>query len=73
MRFVRGLPRTITVTATLLVAVVGLPAAAFADSDMTGRDFGRHVVTCEQTTGFSGQHNPGMHQGFAGWDPTHTC
>jgi hypothetical protein len=24
------------------------------------------VVICEQMMGFNGEHNPGMHQGFAG-------
>ena len=36
-------------------------------------DFGDHVSTCAQTIGFSAEHNPGMHQGRHGWDPTHTC
>lgn len=58
---------------TVLVAVVVLPAAAWADTGATGRDFGGHVVTCEQTMGFDGQHNPSMHRGFADWDPAHTC
>jgi len=36
-------------------------------------EFGEHVSTCAQTTGFSAEHHPGMHQGFHGWDPTHIC
>lgn len=50
----------------LLVAV---PAQA-ADSNAA---FGQHVTTCAQTMGFDGTHNPGMHQGKSGWDPSHTC
>jgi len=54
------------VTATLVL----IPAAASA---ATGQEFGQHVRTCAQTMGFSGTHNPGMHQGFAGWNPVETC
>jgi hypothetical protein len=25
-------------------------------------------VTCAQTMGFDGEHNPDMHAGFSGWD-----
>lgn len=64
--------KCVAVLATM-VAVVIVPAAAWADAGATGRDFGRHVVMCAQTIGFSGQHNPGVHQGFVGWDPSHTC
>ena len=52
---------------------VVLPAATRADTGAIGRDFGGHVVMCAQTMGFNGQHNPGMHRGFAGWDPAHMC
>lgn len=58
---------------TVLVGVVALPAAASADTGPTGGDLGGHVVVCAQTMGFDGQHNPGMHTGFADWDPTHMC
>ena len=52
------------------IALVGLligasPVAAAASA---GADFGAcvaHHATSEG--GFSGGHNPGMHQGFAGW------
>jgi hypothetical protein len=36
-------------------------------------EFGQHVRSCAQTMGFSGEHNPGMHRGFHGWDPEHIC
>ena len=58
---------------TVLVGVLALPATALAATGPTSGGFGEHVVACEQMMGFTGQHNPGMHQGFSGWDPTHTC
>lgn len=58
--------------AVLVAATAGLlPAAAFADGRAapTGREFGQHVVQCAHMMGgFTAAHNPGMHQGFAGWD-----
>jgi hypothetical protein len=57
---------------TIMAALVLTPAMASAGTG-TGQEFGQHVVTCAQTMGFNGDHNPGMHQGFAGWDPAHTC
>lgn len=70
MRTVR---RSVVMVGAVLAGVVALPTAAWADTGGTGRDFGEHVVTCNQTMGFDGEHNPAMHQGFAGWDPDHTC
>jgi len=45
--------------------MLGSASAALA---ATGPEFGQHVVTCAQTVGLSGTHNPGMHHGAAGWD-----
>jgi Spy/CpxP family protein refolding chaperone len=60
--------RTIVTTAALAAAlVITVPTAAFA-STATGADYGQHVRGCAQTMGISGQHNPGMHHGFSGWD-----
>lgn len=56
-----------TATAAAVLTVGALTPATAAG------DFGDHVSTCAQTMGFSGDHNPGMHQGRHGWDPTHTC
>jgi len=51
---------------TVLAATLALPAVpALAGTPDT---FGNHVRDCVQTMGFSGSHNPGMHQGAAGWD-----
>jgi len=53
----------------LAMLVPGTATAAGA-----GEDFSQHVRTCVQTMGFDGMDNPGtMHQGFAGWDPSHVC
>jgi hypothetical protein len=57
--------RRVTLAAALGATIVLLtPAAAFA----SGPDYGQHVRTCAQTMGFTGEHNPGMHHGYAGWD-----
>ena len=65
--------RGVVVAAAVLVGAMVLPGVASADPGTSGGDFGHHVVMCAQTMGFNGQHNPGMHHGFAGWDPAHTC
>jgi hypothetical protein len=54
---------TAIAAATLVLAA---PTAAMADT--TGSQFGQHVRVCAQTMGFNGDHNPGMHHGYAGWD-----
>lgn len=55
-----GLP---TGTALMLA-----PAAGAATTDMAPANSGQDVQQCAPTMGFSGEHNPGMHQGAAGWD-----
>ena len=69
----RNLGRSVVAASAVLAGVMVLPTPASADTGATGRDFGHHVVTCAQTMGFNGDHDPGMHQGFAGWDPMHMC
>ena len=69
MRYMSG---KLVAAATVTAALVLSPAIASAGTG-TGQEFGQHVRTCAQTMGFSGTHNPGMHQGFAGWNPTETC
>lgn len=56
------------VTGTLLAGVLALPGTAALASP--SENFGSHVRDCAQTMGFSGDHNPGMHRGAAGWDRT---
>ena len=52
----------VTVVLSAGTALALLPGAAAAD------EFGQHVRHCAQHHGFDGSHNPGMHQGAAGWD-----
>lgn len=61
------------VSVAVLVTALAVVGSGTATAAGTGKDFGQHVLTCAQTTGFDGAHNPGMHQGFAGWDPNHVC
>ena len=57
--------RTILLVAGATTALtLALPGTASADAS----DYGQHVRHCAQSMGFSGEHNPGMHQGNAGWD-----
>jgi len=70
---VRGIRASLVIAGAALAGVVALTPAGSAETGVTGRDFGQHVVLCAQTTGFSSQHNPGMHTGFAGWNPAETC
>ena len=48
--------------------ILGPTAAAVASTNVAAANFGQHVRTCAQAMGFSGEHNPGMHHGAAGWD-----
>jgi len=61
-----------THTAVLLVSAITVlellvPGTAHA-ADPAANDYGQHVRHCAQTMGFTGEHNPGMHQGNAGWN-----
>jgi hypothetical protein len=69
----RRIGQRVAAAATTALAIMIIPTPSWADTGTTGRDFGEHVVHCAQTMGFTGDHNPGMHHGFAGFDPTHTC
>jgi hypothetical protein len=55
--------------AALIVSVRASPAAS-AEPLAGASSFGQHVRACAQQVGFSGEHNPGMHQGRSGWDGT---
>lgn len=59
-------------SAVALAAVLTVASGA-ATQAAGAQEFGHHVRSCAQTMGFSGEHNPGMHQGFRGWDPEHSC
>jgi hypothetical protein len=56
---------TLCLTGALLL-VAGPAHAASAEAD-----FGQHVRECAQAHGFSGDHNPGRHQGKSGWHADH--
>jgi hypothetical protein len=61
--------RRISVTAAVAAAALVLTTPTVAQADpSSGADYGQHVRTCAQTMGFTGSHNPGMHQGNAGWN-----
>jgi hypothetical protein len=57
--------------AAVLGVMLGTGTASAAPSDAAA--YGQHVRECAQTMGFDGVHNPGMHQGFSMWDPSHVC
>jgi hypothetical protein len=59
---------SVAVAAASAILVLGTPAAASAEVEPSGQDFGKHVSDCARTLGHSGSHNPGMHQGFSNWD-----
>lgn len=60
--------RRVTAVVVLVPAALGIglasPAAAAPAPQAA---FGQHVSECARTMGFDGDHNPGMHQGKAGW------
>ncbi len=58
-----GVPVAALVGSTL---AFGLAPTAWADPAPRA-DYGQHVSQCAQAMGFSGEMNPGMHQGLAGW------
>lgn len=62
----RGVVSLVMAGAMMLVAGPAFAASANAD-------YGQHVRHCAQEHGFNGDHNPGLHQGKSGWDPTHVC
>jgi hypothetical protein len=62
---------TFAVSPLTLLAVA---APALATDQPSGRDFGCHVRTHAQTTGFGDGMSPGQHhQGFSGWTGEMPC
>lgn len=72
-RKVKLMRRMVNFAAVVALAGSGLLVAVPAQAADSNADFGQHVTMCAQTMGFDAMHNPGMHQGKSGWDPTHTC
>jgi hypothetical protein len=60
-------PRLAVLGAAVIVSLLAWPAAG-AEPLAGASSFGQHVRACAQQVGFSGEHNPGMHQGQSGWD-----
>ena len=65
--------KSLITAAGVVAATTALALASPAVATAAGSDFGQHVRDCAQSMGFDGTHNPGMHHGFAGWDPEHVC
>lgn len=59
--------KKLIVTVATAAALLLVPAAAFGAT--ADENFGSHVAQPAQTHGFSGTHNPGVHQGAANWMP----
>ncbi|ADU49488.1 hypothetical protein [Intrasporangium calvum] len=59
--------------AVVSLAGSGLLLAGPAQAADSAADYGQQVKVCTQTMGFDGMHNPGLHGGISGWDPSHTC
>lgn len=50
------------------IAVAALSVAGSASAQPSpGQNFGGHVASCARDMGFDSAHNPGLHQGAAGW------
>lgn len=52
----------IAASAVLASLLLASPVAAG-----TGAEYSLHVSECARAGHFSGDHNPGLHQGFSGW------
>jgi hypothetical protein len=57
-------PISFTASVGTLLFLLAAPASATPPEGV----YAEHVVHCAQTMGFIGDHNPGMHRGYAGWD-----
>lgn len=53
--------------AAIAVATLSVAAPASARPAPGVQNFGSHVSHCARDMGFDRAHNPGMHQGAAGW------
>ncbi len=65
--------KTIRLVCAAAVAAVSIITATPAQAAPAAADYGQHVKMCAQMMGFDRDHHPGMHQGRANWDPSHTC
>ena len=65
--------RLILLTSTATVAFAGGIALLLPVPASAANDFGQHVAVCAKDMGFTGDHNPGIHQGRSGWDRDAHC
>jgi len=55
-----------------LAMLFGLVGTAMAgEHEVTGRMYGEHIAEHAQSGHFGSEMNPGMHQGFAGFEEHH--
>ena len=66
MKIERRLMRE-TAVAAIVVAVLSVTGFASAQLPPDAQNFGGHVSSCAREMGFNAGHNPGRHQGAAGW------
>ncbi len=65
--------RTIVAIAATAAAVIAMTATTAGAAEPTGREFASHVrMMAQSEMGFDGTNNPGMHQGFSGWEAHHS-
>lgn len=64
MRKVRIFLASVLATGAVVLPAAGVSAA----TPDTTAGFGRHVSECARTMGFTGEDNPGMHQGATDWE-----
>jgi hypothetical protein len=59
--------RIFVVTLLVLLVVLALAVPAFAQEEhcASGEDFGLHHADMAQESMLSGEHNPGMHEGYS--------
>lgn len=61
--------RTSAMLAAATAAAMALTVPGIAQAaDPAANNYGQHVRCCAQTMGFTGDYNPGMHHGNAGWN-----
>lgn len=73
MRTIAKAATALTIIGSGLLAAAPAQAAPVSTVPAPASQYGQHVAACARTMGFDGAHNPGLHRGKSGWDPSHTC
>jgi hypothetical protein len=60
--------RTLQIAIALTALAAPMAGGSAWAAEPTAGSFGQHVSQCAQQMGFSGDDNPGMHYGAAGWN-----